>query len=293
MTGFGAASREGAAEATGWTAAAEVRAVNNKGLKLSSRVVPGDAELERQVDSLVRGRIRRGSVNLTLTLTHADDVRSAGLDADVLAGYWAAYVAAHAGAGLPEPTSIDALLPLPGVVRAAPPTGLTDAARRLAVAAVDAACDGLVEFRRREGAAMRDDLARLLDEIAAHRADVATRAPAVVTDFRDRLTERVAALLADSPAEIPEASIIREVSVFAERADVNEELTRLTSHLDQFRDRIAADDVEGRKLDFLGQEMFREINTIGSKANDLQIARSVVEMKAAAEKIREMVQNVE
>ena len=293
MTGFGAASREGEGPADGWSAEAEVRSVNNKGLKLSSRVVPGDQELETRLDRLVRGRLRRGSVTLSVTLSHADEGRGAGFDSDALAAYWASYKAAAFDAGLPEPRSIEPLLTLPGVVGRSERVELTDAARDLAAAAVEDAIDGLEAFREREGRDMRTDLAKLSAEIRRQLDPVAARAPGVAADHRDRLTERVAELLKGTGAELPESSIVREAAVFAERADINEEITRLSSHLGHFEQRIAAEDVEGRKLDFLGQEMFREINTIGSKANDLEISRHVVEMKAAAEKIREMVQNVE
>ena len=115
----------------------------------------------------------------------------------------------------------------------------------------------------------------------------------MVVDYRNRLLERVKELLSESEASVNENDLIREVSVYSERCDVHEELTRLDSHLEQFHKQIEANSSDGRKLDFLCQEMFREINTIGSKGNDVAIAHAVVEMKSVVEKIRELVQNIE
>ena len=122
---------------------------------------------------------------------------------------------------------------------------------------------------------------------------VADLAPQVVASFRDRLLERVKELLATSDVSVDSSDLIREVSIFSERCDINEEITRLRSHLEQFETFLQGDSSQGRKLEFLSQEMFREVNTIGAKANNVAIAHSVVEMKSAVEKIREVLQNVE
>ncbi|MFP6768527.1 MAG: DUF1732 domain-containing protein, partial [Planctomycetaceae bacterium] len=115
----------------------------------------------------------------------------------------------------------------------------------------------------------------------------------VVSDYRDRLLARVSELLAASSATVSEENLIREVSVFADRCDINEELSRMRAHLDQFKSILDGESSEGRKLEFLGQEMFREVNTIGSKANNVEIAHRVVEIKSAIDRIRENLQNVE
>jgi uncharacterized protein (TIGR00255 family) len=122
---------------------------------------------------------------------------------------------------------------------------------------------------------------------------VAEMAPRVVEAYRDRLHERVRSLLVQMDIEVNRADLIREVSIFAERSDVAEEVVRLRSHLDQFAQALDSPESNGRKLDFLTQEMFREANTIGSKASDVEISRHTVEIKGAIEKIREMTQNVE
>ena len=131
------------------------------------------------------------------------------------------------------------------------------------------------------------------DTIARHLAIIRGRAPQVVTTFRDRLHERVRALLAEHDVEIDRNDLIKEVSIFAERSDIAEEVVRLASHLDQFAEIMAEPESPGRKLEFLTQEMFRETNTIGSKASDIEISRHVVEIKGTLEKVRELIQNIE
>ena len=122
---------------------------------------------------------------------------------------------------------------------------------------------------------------------------VERRAPQVVDAYRARLLERLQTLLADLGVQIQPADVVREVGIFAERSDISEEIVRLKSHLEQFAAVMAERESQGRKLDFVIQEMFRETNTIGSKANDAEIARHVIEMKSAIERMREMIQNVE
>ncbi len=140
---------------------------------------------------------------------------------------------------------------------------------------------------------MERELAENAETIAARLHDVAALGPQVVSEYRTKLLERVRQLLKDSGGAVAEADLIREVSIFSERSDINEEITRLSSHLDQFQAFIREPASTGRKLDFLSQEMNREVNTIGSKANNVPIAHCVVEMKAAIEKMREILQNVE
>ena len=150
-----------------------------------------------------------------------------------------------------------------------------------------------VDFRTQEGATIEADLGRQCEVVGTELEAVRLRSPKVAEAYRQKLLERVGTALAGTAAKVSETDVIREVSLFADRCDINEEITRLRCHIEQFGQVMGADKSQGRKLDFLTQEMFREINTIGSKANDVQIAHHVVEMKAAAEKMREVIQNVE
>jgi uncharacterized protein (TIGR00255 family) len=148
-------------------------------------------------------------------------------------------------------------------------------------------------MRTREGQAMADDMRANCAIIARELDAVEKRAPLVVESYAQRLRERLNTLLAAHDVHVEPADIVREVGMFAERCDIQEEIVRLRSHLAQFDEIMRTDDSVGRKLEFVTQEMFRETNTIGSKANDAEIARHVVEMKAAIERMREMIQNVE
>jgi uncharacterized protein (TIGR00255 family) len=148
-------------------------------------------------------------------------------------------------------------------------------------------------MRLEEGRAMEVELRQLAWRITSELARDRERAPQVVATFRQRLSERVGAALAELDVQLDQATLVKEVAVFAERSDITEEIVRLASHLDQFEAFLQEAESPGRKLDFLVQEMGREANTIGSKANDLEVARHVVEIKGAIEKIRELIQNVE
>jgi uncharacterized protein (TIGR00255 family) len=156
-----------------------------------------------------------------------------------------------------------------------------------------AAIEQLQIMRKDEGNAMAQELLSLRDVIARQLAAIRTLIPHVVTAFRDRLHERVKSLLTELDVQIDRNDLIREVSIFAERSDIAEEITRLATHLDHFQEIMKEEESPGRKLEFLTQEMFRETNTIGSKASDVEISKHVVEIKGTLEKIRELIQNVE
>ena len=151
----------------------------------------------------------------------------------------------------------------------------------------------LQSMRQEEGRAMAQELLQHRDHIARELEQVRARVPLVAAGYRDRLLERVRGLLTELDVKIDRSDLIKEVAIFAERSDIAEEVVRLASHLDQFVDIVNEPESAGRKLEFLTQEMFRETNTIGSKASDVDISRHVVEIKSALEKIRELVQNVE
>jgi uncharacterized protein (TIGR00255 family) len=144
-----------------------------------------------------------------------------------------------------------------------------------------------------EGRAMAQELLQHRDHIGRELGQIRERVPHVASGYRDRLLERVQALLTELDVKIDRSDLIKEVAIFAERSDIAEEVVRLASHLDQFVDIANEPESAGRKLEFLTQEMFREANTIGSKASDVDISRHVVEIKGTLEKIRELVQNVE
>ena len=292
MTGFGRGSAPADA-AGGGSVDVEVRSVNNRFLKVQVRLPDGLAELEPVAEKAVRDRTQRGAVTVSVRLERPASASRLTLATDVLDGYRIDADAYAAVSGVAAPADLSAYLRLPGVVREESPEPVDPAALRPAVdAALTTALDALDDFREREGAAMaaelRDQTAVLRDHLAA----VEERAPKLAEEFRLKLHERVAGLLSEAGAEVSPADLTREVIVYADKADVTEEAVRLRTHLDAF-DAALTEEAPGRKLDFLAQELNREVNTVGSKANDADLAGAVVGMKGAVEKLREILQNLE
>ena len=185
-------------------------------------------------------------------------------------------------------------MPLPGVVDDASGEAVDATADWPVIQrTVQAALENLGRMRGEEGRAMAVDLAANCRAAAASLDQIERRAPVVIEEYRNRLFERLKRTLAELDVALEPADVIKEVSLFADRSDISEEIVRLRSHLEQFQATMELPESSGRKLDFLTQEMFREANTIGSKANDVEIARHVIEIKTAIERIREMIQNIE
>lgn len=290
MTGFGDARRQN--DRLG--VAVEVRAVNNRYLKISTKCPEACAPLEGEIEKTVRNSVTRGTVAVTVRVDRLDAGSTYALDRDVLRNYWRQLHDLAETIHAPEPSNLGELLLLPGViaeqdVKAGDPESDWPPVRESLVEALEK----LQAFRAAEGRSLQDDLEANARVVAAQLDRIAELAPQVVRDYRDRLLERVRELLEGMDAAVDSSDLIREVSIYSDRCDINEEIMRLRSHLDQFRAFLAEKTSQGRKLEFLSQEMFREVNTIGSKANNVAIAHAVVEMKAAVEKMREVLQNVE
>lgn len=288
MTGYGAARQE-------WGAVvvlAEIRTVNNRFLKCSLRLPEGLAPQEARYERIIRQQIARGTVSASVRIEEVASQADVQIHVPLLKELMRQCETLGTEWNLQRPTW-DGLLSLPGMmVERSGPESLDDLGN-VVEETLAAALVQLNVFRRSEGEAMAVDLRTNLDAIEREVDSVAEAAPTIVVDYRDRLLERVGELLAKTEARVESNDLIREVSMFADRCDINEELTRLRSHLSQFRSFIDDEQSQGRKLDFLTQELNREVNTIGSKANNVGIAHRVVEMKTAVERIREVLQNVE
>jgi uncharacterized protein (TIGR00255 family) len=195
---------------------------------------------------------------------------------------------------VPGGTDLEALLLLPGVVQADLEAGY-DATESWTVVgpAIEAALANLDHMRAEEGRTMAADMRANCQAAADWLAQIRGRAPQVIDAYRNRLAERVRRVLEEYQTKLDPADLVREVSLYAERCDISEEIVRLASHLEQFESIMQLPESSGRKLEFLIQEMFRETNTIGSKSYDVEIARLVIEIKTAIERLREMIQNVE
>lgn len=290
MTGHGEARREEA----GRTIAVEVRTVNNKYLKLTVRAGDRYASLEPLIEAVVRQQIRRGSIQVTVWVDRAPSPDDFRLNEVVLASYRGQLERIEEHLRLTEPIRLESLLGLPGVVdeRVRNQSDVESEWPSIEGTLVQA-MENLQQMRRREGGAMAADLTANRQEIAAQLERIAGRAPGVVDAYRARMLERVGSWLKEFNLQVAGGDLVREVGLFAERCDISEEIVRLRSHLGQFDAILASPESNGRKLEFLTQEMFRETNTIGSKANDAEIALHVIEIKAAIERMREMIQNVE
>jgi uncharacterized protein (TIGR00255 family) len=290
MTGFGEARRQ----ENGLTTAAEVRTVNSRYFKLALRITEGYGPLEPEIENLVREAIKRGTVQVSIFVEREPKAEDFQLNVTALESYRQQLAKVFAKWKLSDPVPMAALLSLPGVVSERSAAKHDISADWPAVQAVlQAALHNLERMRRDEGRAMAEHLRENCRTMAAELDQIKQRAPFVVEDYRARLEERLKRFLLERGVSVQTADLLREISIFSERCDITEEVVRLASHLDQFQKAMDLPENSGRKLEFITQEMVRETNTIGSKANDVEISQRVIEIKAMIERIREMIQNVE
>ncbi|MGL4593634.1 MAG: YicC/YloC family endoribonuclease [Thermoguttaceae bacterium] len=297
MSGFGDATCQ--EEAVSITV--EIKSVNNRYFKLALRMTEGFPLLEARIETLIRSAIERGTVNATIRIRRERKESDYRINPDVIKSYFQQLVNVNQELGLESRfvfdtrPRLDRLVMLPGVVeiKTAEPNTESELLWKVLEKAVKQALERLLEMRRAEGESMRIDLATNIEKMETLIAAIERCAPKVAASYRDKLLERVGGLLTEQGMAIQEADLIREVALFADRVDVSEETVRFRSHLEQFAQTMQSPEQVGRKLDFLTQELLRETNTIGSKANDAEITRHVVEIKTHIERIREMVQNIE
>jgi uncharacterized protein (TIGR00255 family) len=290
MTGFARAD----GSASGWRWAWEVRSVNGKGLDIRLRLPPGMESLEVPARERIAAKMARGSVQAVLTAQQEGGAARIRINEDVLADVIAALERIGKRMNLQPPTA-DGILAIRGVVEAAdsePDEATRNALNAAMLASLDAALSDLVAARSREGRAIAAVLAGRLAEleklVAAAEASPARQPEAI----RAKLAEQVAQLLGAAPALDPDR-LHQEAALLATRADIREELDRLTAHIAAARDLLAADAPAGRRLDFLAQEFNREVNTLCAKANDRSLTAIGLDMKAVVDQLREQVQNVE
>ncbi|MEQ1825259.1 MAG: YicC/YloC family endoribonuclease [Pirellula sp.] len=270
----------------------EIRTVNNRFLKVATKVSEIATAIEPHVENILREHVKRGTVNVSIRVSQAGKNNAATINQATLESYLSQAKAVSSGIGLAATFEIGQFLLLPGVLESSRPTDdevLIEAVRNTLVAAVL----DLQAMRSKEGNAMESQFGLMLDQIEGLKQSIAERAPDVVAEYRRRLDQKVRTALSSLGQESQEIDILREVLLFADRCDISEEITRLTSHLAQFREAIASPESQGRRLDFLIQELFRETNTMGSKSNDSRTSQLVVSIKTIIEQMRELVQNVE
>jgi uncharacterized protein (TIGR00255 family) len=292
MTGFG----EARTQTDRLAAEVEVRAVNNRHLKVTVRGTDPYPMFEAEVEKVVRKHVHRGTITIHVRVARQAGGVDLALNTAALASYLRQVRLACEEAGTPEYVGplLSGVLSLPGVAPegrspGSPPPDEWPVVEQT----LTAAFKNLNEMRREEGKAMAAELLALHASITAELAAIRTLLPNVTSDYRTRLLERVRQAVADAGVAIHPEHIIREVALFSDRTDVAEEVTRLSAHLEQFADLVRKGDEAGRKLEFLIQELGRETNTLGSKAGDVAISRHVFEIKSALEKVRELALNVE
>ena len=290
MTGYG----WGDAVQNGFKITAELSSVNRKQSEISINL-PRELEvLEAQIRDEINRRIARGRVTTRVTL-HAGE-KGEGAQVQINKALAAAYGknlrALARELKLSGDVTLDHLLRAPGVLEANQDVPDAEDFWPAVEKAVKQALEMMVAMREKEGAHLRKDLVRRVDTMRVSARRVQKRAPQVQVKYREQLMERIVNAGIEA-VKVEEERILKEVIFFADRSDISEEITRLQSHFKQFDDCVNSREPVGRTLDFLAQEMNREINTIGSKANDAMISREVVVLKTELEKFREQAQNVE
>ena len=288
MTGFG----RGEASGFGYQFAVELKAVNHRFLEIVVRSPRHLVGFEERVRKTLLEKFQRGRIEVHINVVETEGkMRLAKVDKELALSYDKALKDLASALHTAYETDIYRLVALPEVLSVQEPEIELDTLWSVCAEALLKAAEGFGQMRRTEGEKLTLDLQQRLDQLAEHLRVISERAPNVVTDYQERLQERIHTLL--SGVELDPVRLANEVVYFADRASITEELVRFDSHLAQSRACLRSNDSVGRKLDFLIQEMNREINTIGSKANDLSIGQQVVSVKSELEKVREQIQNLE
>ena len=288
MTGFG---RKQAPWQEG-TITVEVRSVNHRFLEVSCRLPRTLATLEEIFKKAVQQRCTRGRVDLTVTIQGTKGRSgTVALDHALAKQYHHALRALKASLKLSGPIDVALIAGLRDVVSVSDQPPEEPELARMVQQLANKALDDLHAMRKQEGLALAKDMQKRVETMKDYRSAVASRSPIVVQETFERMKERIAKLLGTDPPDLPR--LHQELAVYADRGDITEEIVRLDSHMLQFEQQLNRAESVGKTLEFLLQEMGREVNTIGSKANDAAIAGHVIHMKAELERIREQVQNVE
>jgi uncharacterized protein (TIGR00255 family) len=288
MTGFGAASET----VDGCRYVVEIRSVNGRYLKCNVRLPEEFQGIESGLEEIVSSRLDRGTVTVTVRCSGGNSDSTATIDVAALEKYLEQLIPMTERHGVV--VSVAELLGLPGVMASPDEEARRVEGAKILSRLIESACKELDTMRRREGETLLHDLQSILAEIAEALEVIRERAPGVISDYEDRLKQRMESLLATVGSSAGEEDVLREVAIFAEKSDIAEEVSRLSGHLEHFGELITSsnEDPVGRTLDFLTQEMLRETNTIGSKCLDSEVSRRTVLIKGAVDRLKEQVQNI-
>lgn len=288
MTGFG----RGSASSDGRSITIELKSVNHKYLDLNFRLPRSLNYLEETLRTAISAKLSRGHLDINLSYMNTrEDAKSITLDSSLIAQYIDAGNSVAQQFNVENDLTVTTLLRFPDVVNIADSQDDEEEVKKLALSAVSQALSELAAMRVREGNNIYEDIIGKLKYLELLHKQMQERAPMVVAQYSQRLHERISAWL--NEVDIDKARIATEIALFADRVSIDEELVRIKSHLNEFNAMLNSTLPVGRSMDFLTQELTREFNTIGSKANDSELAKMVITAKAEVEKIREQVQNIE
>ena len=288
MTGFG----KGESRFKSGKVTVEVKTVNHKFFDATLKLPNGIAAFEDRIKEILQKKIKRGKVNLNLTYDGAplkgDRI---SINRRVAKNYYNELEGLKRHLGLKEGIAVKDIIALPGVLNFdSLEEGIISFWPKIKKA-LDVAIDRLIDDREKEGKALHVDLARRTKKIETMLATIRSRAHLNIDEYRKRFADRVKDLTGGR--EIDMGRLEMEVAIFAKNSDITEEITRLENHLSNFNKTISTGGEVGKKMDFIAQELHREINTIGSKASDFKISKNVIEIKVEIEKIREQAKNLE
>jgi len=288
MTGYG----RGEAEGFGFRFLVELRSVNHRYSEIAVRLPKQYNLFEDQIRQRIQSTISRGRIDVYVTVENYETgKRKVVIDKELAFAYYNSLRELVQEFGFRDDLGVSILTRMPDIFTVEEETVPAEELWTVLEQALTQALDGLVLMRQAEGAKLQADLLQRADVILKRVADIERRAPLVVAEYREKLLKRITEMLGG--VEVDQVRIAQEVALFADKSNVTEEIIRLYSHLAHFKDALTLSEPIGRKLDFMVQEMNREINTVGSKTGDIGIANQVVEVKSELEKIREQIQNIE
>ncbi|MEN6507993.1 MAG: YicC/YloC family endoribonuclease [Smithella sp.] len=288
MTGYGRV--EGLCD--GRNIIVEAKSVNHRFLEIALRMPASLYPLEMEYKKKIAERFKRGRIDVSIRLEgECSDTSKVNLNMDIARGYFDVLSRLKTEFNIQEPVSIKSLISFRDIFTLPAETQLDADFLSSVGKMLQEALSILVNMRQDEGIVLFSDMQMRLQAIGEIMGSIRLRAPQVVLEYQKRLSERIKELTAG--LELDAGRLAQEVAVMADRCDITEEIVRMQSHIGQFETLLRSDEAEGRKIDFLLQEMNREINTIGSKGNDAEIARQVIEVKSELGKLREQAQNIE
>jgi uncharacterized protein (TIGR00255 family) len=272
---------------------AEIRSLNNRYRDIILRIPKNYQIFENDFKSAISKRTRRGRIEVAVQTENNGEAGPCDLELNVplVDSYFKLFNELAQRYGLDQEIELGSLLQMKDVILVKPEDRDAEEMKAGFEAALEIALDSLDEMRLKEGEAIQSDLESRLRLLEKYLDTVEKRAPILVEEYRQKLNDRINHMLKD--VTVDESRLAQEVAFFSERSDITEEIVRVRSHLQQFRAYLSVDDALGRRLDFLIQELNREVNTLSSKASDSSISKMAVEMKAELEKLREQIQNVE